>query len=170
MTAQRGLFAKYRHRVFIETGCYEGNGIQQALDEGYELVYSIELMPEYYNHCTHRFRDNPNVKVILGDSAVMLEPIMQLIDEPCTLWLDAHIGGESSPLIRELEILKAHPIKTHTILIDDLRMWKTRTVGFNPPNLISKCLEINPDYIIEFADGNRSAHKVLPRDILVAHV
>lgn len=164
MSANKGLFAKYPNRVFIETGCLHGNGIQQALDEGFEMIYSIELLYEYFYKCSERFKHNLNVLVVLGDSRFKLEPVLRLIDEPCTFWLDAHIGSESSPLLEELRIIKEHPIKTHTILIDDLRDWKMKRNGFDTSVLIEKLKEINPEYKIEFEDGYK------PKDILVARI
>jgi hypothetical protein len=66
--------------------------------------------------------------------------------------------------MRELELIKNHPIKEHTILIDDLREWSRDfpAIGFNTEDIKKKILEINPNYVFSFADGQTS------NDILVA--
>ena len=164
MAAGKGLFAKYPNRIFIETGSQLGGGIQQALDEGFKVIYSIELLPELYMKCIKRFKDRPEVHLILGDSGRILKALISIIDEPITFWLDAHVGSESTPLIAELESIKSHVIKTHTIIIDDLRDWKRERNGVDTELLKEKLLEINPDYTLVFEDG------YMPKDILVATI
>jgi len=164
MSATKGLFAKYPNRIFIETGSMGGDGIQQALDEGFEIVYSIELAEKWYEHCVERFKKSPNVHLILGDSGEKLEVLMRLINDPVTFWLDGHEGAESTPLLKELEVIKNHHIKTHSILIDDLRDWKMRFHGFNTKILMQRLLEINPKYYLTFEHG------WVPNDILTAKV
>jgi hypothetical protein len=164
MSASSGLFGRYPNRIFVETGSQEGFAIQQALDEGFKVAHSIEIEPSYYAKVWHRFKDNPNVHLFLGDSGVMLEVIMRLIDEPVTFWLDAHVGAESTPIMKELEIIKNHHIKTHSILIDDLRDWKTHVNGVNVEMFKEKLLEINPDYTLVLDAGR------FPKDVLVAYI
>jgi hypothetical protein len=61
-------FKKYLNPIFIETGSWIGDGIQQASDAGFKKIISIELSDKYYNYTTDRFSKNENVKVVLGDS------------------------------------------------------------------------------------------------------
>lgn len=168
MSANKGLFAKYPNRVFIETGSLFGDGIQQALDEGFKCVYSIELLPEYYQQCLERFKDRPEVHIILGDSGKLLGALLSIIDEPVTFWLDGHIGAESTPLLKELEAIRQHPIKTHTIIVDDMRDWKIKINGVNPPMIQEALLKINPDYKIVFEDG--FTKRITKDDIMVATI
>jgi len=164
MTASKGLFKKYSNRVFIETGSFDGNGVQQALDEGFKVAYTIEIVPVLYQGTAERFKDNPDVHPLLGDSAKLLEVVMKLIDEPVTFWLDAHVGASSTPIMKELEIIKNHPIKNHTILIDDLRDWKIKINKVNTQMFKDKILEINPNYKFALEDGWK------PNDVLVAYI
>jgi hypothetical protein len=164
MTASKGLFEKYLNHIFIETGSNKGDGIWQALHEGFKVIYSVEIVPEYYNQCLIRFKKFPQVHLVLGDSVTFLKALMKVIDEPVTFWLDAHVGAESTPIMEELEIIKNHPIKTHTILIDDMRDWKVRVNKVSPEILRNKVMEINPDYKITFEMGWK------PKDILVASI
>jgi hypothetical protein len=164
MSASKGLFAKFPNRVFIETGSLFGDGIQQALDEGFKCVYSIEILPELYEKCLERFKDRPEVHMILGDSGKLLGALLLTIDEPVTFWLDAHNGVSNSRLLEELEAIKNHPIKNHTILIDDLRDWKIKRNGFDTQVLMNKLREINKDYKLTFEEGFK------PNDVLVATI
>ena len=171
MTAQQNLFKKYPNPVFVETGTYQGDGVQMALDAGFKTIYSIELIPEYYAYPVERFKGVENVHLILGDSHLVLDELLSKINEPITFWLDGHLGGGvcwlakyDSPLVQELEAIGRHHIKTHTILIDDLRDWHIETRGFDTEVLKRKILEINPDYVFTFEDGH------VPNDILVAKI
>lgn len=68
-----------------------------------------------------------------------------------------------SPILQELEAIKNHPIKNHTILIDDVRMFGTRDFdGVTLDQITDKLREINPNYSIFFEKGYQA------NDILVA--
>lgn len=169
MLANKELFEKYLNPVFIESGSLYGDGIQSAIEAGFKEIYSIELAQPYYDHCVERFKNVSYVYIILGDSHLVLGELLSKIDRQITFWLDGHFcGGDSgfgkyeSPLVQELEIIKTHPIKTHTILVDDLRCWKKETHGFDTATITAKLLEINPNYSLVFRDGTA------PMDILIA--
>ena len=78
------------------------------------------------------------------------------------------IGCDSEtlcPLLYELEQIKRHPIKTHTIMIDDIRLMDNKHFPVTLPEIIKKLYEINPTYTLTFYDDNESKN-----DILVAYV
>lgn len=77
-------FKRHKNDVFIETGSYVGDGIQQALEAGFSEIISIELSDKYYQHSKKRFESNPNVKVILGDSFKVLPELIFKIDKKIT--------------------------------------------------------------------------------------
>jgi hypothetical protein len=162
MTASTEVFSRYPNRVFIETGSYHGDGIQQALDAGFSEVISIECTRDLYEYTRDRFEEDDRVQVLWGDSRDVLKEIMKIIDDQCTFWLDSH-SPDNLPLLKELEIIKNHPIKTHTILIDDLRLWTKAEHGYDTKSLKEILLSINPDYQIRL-DGCLD----FPNDILVA--
>jgi hypothetical protein len=164
MSSSKGLFAKYLNRIFIETGACGGDGIRQALDEGFEIVYSIEIDPHWVVHCTQRYKHDKKVHVILGDSRKVLGVLLSIIDEPITFWLDAHVGSADPTVLKELEIIGEHPIKTHSILIDDMRLWKQHKHGFSVDSLKSELLKVNPNYRIQLEDGYK------PNDVITARV
>src|ERR1035437_52380 len=169
MSATVEVFRKYLHTLFIETGSHVGDGIQQALDAGFKAVVSIELSEELFKQCEDRFKSDSRVIVIQGDSSKVLPKILIDIIVPATLWLDGHYSGggtaqgeKNTPLLDELEILKQHPIHTHTILIDDVRLWGNW--GIDIELIEQKLLNINPNYKLVFEDGYVS------NDILVATI
>lgn len=112
---------------FIETGTYLGYGIKRVL-ENYEYIHSIELSEKWYNYNKEQFKMNDNVKLYLGDSKKVLQELLNTINEPVTIYLDAHYSGtptacgeEETPLLYELEILKNRQYDD-IIIIDDTRM------------------------------------------------
>ncbi len=163
------IFAKYPNIYFIETGSYHGDGIQKALDAGFPQIFSIEVAPRYVEHCHKRFANNNRVTLLLGDSTNVLPQLLTQISSPATFWLDGHYswgtarGDLNSPILEELEAIRQHPIKTHTILIDDIRLLGTIDFDFlELDDIIKKLLEINPHYKIHFENG------FIPNDVLVA--
>jgi len=165
MSASKEIFSKYLNPVFIETGSCDGDGIQLALDAGFKTIYSIELAPEHYEHCIERFNGDFNVYLIHGDSRVELDNLLNAIDEPITFWLDAHYYEDSvCSLWQELEAISKHSIKTHTLMIDDIRDLVNYGLGLNIEVLKQRISLINPDYKFSFEDGYTQ------NDILIAKV
>ena len=167
--------------LFIETGTYLGGGIDQALDLGFTTVVSIELSTRYYQLTSDKYRFHPNVKIIHGDSYKVLSEVLKYVNISATFWLDAHysggdtaIGDYNSPLMQELDVIAQHHIKTHTILIDDMRRWykvngefeKTdeRSNKFDFYDIAHKLKEINKQYKFKYLDAEYE------NDILVAYL
>jgi hypothetical protein len=168
------VFHHHLKRVFVETGSYQGDGIQNALDAGFEEIYSIELSPRWFNYCTDRFQNNPHVHLYLGDSSTVLRMVLEEIDEPATFWLDGHCslgnpltakGDRNSPILEELDLIGNHGIKTHTLLIDDVRLFGSDEFDYVDKNeIIEAVKKINPDYRIYYEDG------YVRNDVLVAEI
>ena len=91
MARPDGLFEKYVNPIFVETGTYKGDSVQEALDVGFKKVYTIELDDGRYEKCVKRFANNPNVHLYHGDTLEILPKVLELVDERATFWLDAHI-------------------------------------------------------------------------------
>lgn len=139
MTAGKQLFAKYNHGgCFIETGTYEGDSVQAALDAGYTHVFSIELSVDLAAACQERFKDNPKVTILQGDSRVRLPEVLALLDEKQshTFWLDGHYSwGKTalaadhmiSPVVQELKLIAASGKgRTSVVMVDDVRLFKSQ--------------------------------------------
>jgi len=170
--------SKYVKNGFVETGTYLGDGVTAALTAGFKWVKSIELSPILSKQAREKFRGQP-VTIYEGDSAVVLGDAVADVKEPVVFWLDAHFSGGNTaqgqsltPLISELKQLEQHSIKTHTILIDDIRL--VGTVGENHfPDLsvdllIEALRRINPNYKFTFENGVLHDGTVLHDDVLVA--
>lgn len=147
-----------RHRVFIETGTHVGDGVQAALDAGFKKIRSCDLDIE---RVRARFALDAYVWLCESDSCSFLSGQLQAIHEPAIFWLDAHAtdggGGSYSdcPLLGELAEIAKHPIKTHTILIDDIRLVGSgalrlddSTDNYSMWKLMDAIRAINPDYRI----------------------
>lgn len=161
----------------VETGSFIGDGIQKGLDAKYKQIFSFEVMPENYNICKERFKDNKQVTCILGDSVKLMPSVLSEINEPCTFWLDSHFiaNGECDlyPILNELNIIKNHHIKTHTILIDDVRLFsdgKTPAMPISIQEVKDFILTINPDYKFTYEEGFTDVTNGINNDILVAYV
>ncbi len=101
----------------------------------------------------------------------MLGEVLKQINEPVTFWLDGHysggrtaMGAKSTPLIEELTTIENHHVKTHTILIDDLRGWTIQGVGFDVLHLMKMIKSINVNYQFTLENG------FIENDILVGYV
>jgi hypothetical protein len=179
MPPGRNLFAEFKgsNRVLVETGSYRGDGIQLALDAGYEKIISIDRDPEAIEFCRNRFdlynNHNENIKLISGDSAEFLYHVIKHINEPITFWLDSHWqllegtepGVNPFPLVKELHQIIRHPIKSHTIIIDDiLILTHPDTTNWSKRMIEQGLKSINPAYTLDYF-----ANPVI-NNILVAHL
>ena len=166
---------RYANPYFVETGSFKGDTIDIVNKSGlFKNIYSIEYSKEYYDAVCDRFKDSKNVTIFNGTSKTDLWEMIRNIDTPITFWLDAHwTGGQVAnedpvlicPILDELEQIKKHPIKTHTIMVDDMRLMNGRDFPINISNILTKILEINPNYkFIGYNDSECAG------DILVAFI
>lgn len=120
---------KFGHSIFIETGTYHGDTVN-FLKKYFKKIISIELDEKLHQKAAARFKDWPNINVVKGDSSIVLAQVSRKINQPIIFWLDGHYsagetakGDLNTPIIKELETILEHPIKNHTILIDDARCY-----------------------------------------------
>jgi hypothetical protein len=194
LSLPKKVLAKYLNPVFIETGTHMGDGVQLALNLGFEAIYSIEKNKEYFAQASRRFDSNERpyyekVHLYLGNSVEVLQKILPIVIwEPIniTFWLDAHLDPseeddtKQTPIMQELEIIKKYcqtddPNLTPDILIDDLNQFggkcHSRTYlrdiwsQVNEDEVISKIMEISPNYKLYIKDN-----KFNPNGILIASV
>lgn len=147
------LFLKYigSGDFFIETGTHIGESVKRAVLAGYKQIMSVEPFDDDYNHCIKKFKENPEVKLFHGYSEDLFADMMREVNKPATIFLDAHkndwFGEGTLPLSKELSILKDHPIKTHTIIVDD---YEHQAQGMNcVSNVIIEIDKINTNYRFE---------------------
>jgi hypothetical protein len=168
-------FKAYPNHYFVETGSFHGGGIRKALEAGFPVIHSLEINQAFVDECRRDFAGFPQVHVWRANSGTDLGGIISDIHSPITFWLDGHNifvdpnGGKNSPIMEELEQIKRHEIKTHTILIDDRHVMGTAHFdGITEQQIIKKLLEINPQYTISFAVGGGSGE--YPGNVIVASV
>lgn len=170
-------FHQFKNQIFVETGTFAGDGTQKALDAGFQEIYSLDIDEKFIQNAKERFKDKANIHFELKDTSCELWDVIKEIKQPIVFWLDAHIGFpdpkavnvKNTPLIEELDQIKRHPIKTHTILIDDLHCCGTLLFDYlTLDQIIAKVLEINPDYTIGFVDGGDDGE--YKNNVLVASI
>jgi hypothetical protein len=128
--AIRAYARKYRLTTFVETGTYRGDMVE-AVKRDFTQVYSIELGADLHRIAQERFKSDPSVSILQGDSGEVLRGLLPRIDKPALFWLDGHYSeGDTArstlitPIRRELDQILAHPLAArHVVLIDDARLF-----------------------------------------------
>lgn len=118
-----------RTKTYVETGTYKGDGVQQVLRE-YEQIHSMELSEHWYYHTVLRYFMEPHVHLWCGDSALYLPSILQELQEPITIYLDAHYSGPDTAncdyggtaLLQELGLLRQRAFDD-IIIIDHVSLF-----------------------------------------------
>lgn len=123
----RAAVREWGIRRFIETGTFFGAMTDAIARLGVE-VDSIELDPNLYNRARRIFSNRQNIRLHLGDSAVVLPSLLAALEEPALFWLDAHYSGGitargevDTPISGELDAILRHRVRGHVLLIDDAR-------------------------------------------------
>ena len=112
--------------TFIETGTCFGETTADV-SPYFKTCHTIELSPELAEKARARFFLNKRVHVHQGNSAEILDTLLERLQAPAIFWLDAHYSGgmtagkDADPLEDECRNILVHPIKRHIILIDDAR-------------------------------------------------
>jgi len=176
------IFDYVNNDVFLETGTFQGDTVSKILNkDGFKpsKIISLELSKVFFERCVKRFENDPSVVIHQANSKYDLYSTIKNIDVPITFWLDSHwsctenVGCDTvtvCPILEELDQIKQHPIKTHTIIIDDIRLMNLSNnmyEGFpvSKDEIIKSIYEINPNYTIKYYDDYTS-----PNDVLVAFI
>lgn len=162
MSVKAEVLRKYLSPVFVETGSHQGDGIQQAIEAGFERIYSIEIHWPNVEYCIGRFKNNPEVTIIHGDSSKVLCPLIKDINKKITFLLDAHMSGDGTsfsqtsyiPIIDEICQIQRHHIKNHIVIVDDRRLLGTpEFLNLPEKDVLNAILCIHHDYRIRFDSG-----------------
>jgi hypothetical protein len=165
--------SKYLNPVFVETGIGRaGDGIQKALDAGFQRIISMDICEDIYNKACKLFKQeikDGRVELYHGDSSLLLRSILPEINERCTMRLDAHLDGaeqglshQKCPLYDELKAISHHHIKNHTIIIDDRRLFSDNEVRedvegwgqeVSEREIRNRLQEVNQYYHVKYEDG-----------------
>lgn len=134
---------------FVETGTAGVGGLVHAFKIGFQNYYSVDIDKKFFDNAMYIFEEEDNVFLIQGESHAALETWLSKIDDKCLFWLDAHPNNPAEKTIPnrilsdELDAIKKHSYKEHTILIDDMPVY------FDTEQVKKKILEINPQYQFE---------------------
>lgn len=127
---------QYGVSKLIETGTFLGDTVAYFKSR-FEYVYSIELSEELHRDAAERFKNDANVRIIHGDSGLILKTLIKEINSTALFWLDGHYSSEFyigdkfirtaksnkvTPIIQELEAVLSDR-NHHVILIDDARLF-----------------------------------------------
>ncbi len=155
----KNLLKEFPNPVYLETGIYRCDSIHQAMEAGFETIIGLDNDQSAIDFCFDRFTLRQQVEhemqFLKADSAVDLWKIIEPINHRITFFLDAHFqliegtekGDNPFPLMKELEQIAKHPIKNHTIIIDDL-LYLTHPdiTGWTRREIANAILEINRNY------------------------
>ncbi len=149
---------RFRPRVFVETGTFAG-GMIDAVSQRFDRIYSIELDPGWHSRAVDRFRSQPHVTLLHGDSGARLPEVLGVIAEPALFWLDAHYSGPvtargalDSPIVKELRAIRQHGVMGHVVLIDDMRYFNGRDGYLGLDELVGWIQHADPDAVVEVRD------------------
>ena len=127
-----------------------------AQRENFRCIVTISSDPVLYESAKQRFKNDPHVHVLQGDSGFMLGEALRLVNGPTLFWLDAHYSGGATakadletPILKELSIIASRGSYGDVILIDDARLFGWRS---DYPRLSKIKQFVNkhwPDYKVE---------------------
>lgn len=142
----------YKVNTLVESGTYLGDMVFGVKNKFHSII-SIELSDFYFKKALQRFKSQPHIKIINGDSGKEIKKILNKTNQPCIFWLDGHYssgltakGKLNTPVLNELKSILAHKIKSHVILIDDARCFTGRD-DYPKISAIKKLLK-NSNYIL----------------------
>jgi len=124
-------FSKWKSNVFIETGTYLGETISNVVNN-FDRVYSIELSSNYAQKAIEKFKNNAKVKIIQGDSSVVIGDLADKVNDSVFFWLDGHWssgdtarGNLDCPLLEEVKQINNKYKNKCILAIDDVRLFGT---------------------------------------------
>jgi hypothetical protein len=149
------LGREYGCQTLIETGTFFGQTVN-ALRKCFDVVLSVELDKGFYETNRRAFLPCRNVRIYFGSSGERLGEMITASRGRIIFWLDGHFSGEGtgmgssvSPILSELEEVRAANRKGDCIVIDDRRLF-TGFAGYPEFREVERrLLEIDPDYQIE---------------------
>jgi hypothetical protein len=116
---------RFALRTLVETGTYYGEMVA-AMKRRFDRIYSIEFAPELAERAQRKFAGEGHIKILCGDSRVVIPEILAQLNAPALFWLDGGYfmwsGKESDRqrLSAELEMILSHRFP-HIVLLDDAR-------------------------------------------------
>ena len=129
-------------KIFVETGVGGGDGIMEAQKCGFQRIISIEIMPQQVVKMREKFKDDPRVTILEGDTLAVLPDLLRSTSGNICFWLDAHYPGADIglgkhddrsvpndtrlPLERELTMIRELRFGKDVVLFDDLKIYRNQ--------------------------------------------
>lgn len=158
--------------VMVETGTGKGEDVITALDLGASTIYTVEVQKELYTatvdelkRVIHNYEEGRRIGAFVGHSSdVLQKSILPHVNEKAVIWLDAYTNYSSAAL-QEVQTIGKFPVKDHTILVNNVRVFQKGTWIITMEAMYAAFRAINPRYEFEFV--NSMLH---PNDIMVARI
>lgn len=122
---------EYETNVFVETGTFYGDMVE-GMRHVVKTIHSVELSRDLYERAVYRFRNDPHIHLVHGDSGEVLDRIVRELHESALFWLDGHYSGgitargqSNTPVVQELESVLRFPEYRHVVVIDDVHCFGT---------------------------------------------
>lgn len=147
---------------FVEGGTFRGESTQVAAGV-FSNLWTIEIDSKLWQTAADKFKTNPRIKCLLGDTSVILPNLCSSISSPAFFWLDAHwsmgdtsFGSKHVPLLDELEAIVNNFTQSCIIAIDDVRLFGVTDVKVNWTDIgIDKIFQIvKPRYVESWLDSS----------------
>lgn len=136
------LARQYNLKVFVETGVGNGDGVIEAQKHPFEKIISIEIMPVQVQRMREKFKNDPRVEIVEGNTLEILPKILEQYQDNICFWLDAHFPGADIgmgrhddesiddrtrlPLEEELFMIRDKRKGKDVILFDDLKIYRNQ--------------------------------------------
>lgn len=122
----KGLANKFGLKTFVETGTRGGTTLF-GLENEFDRMHSVEIIQAAYEKVFQQVQYKKlteKISLYLGDSAEELKKILLQVNAPTLFWLDAHDGRNSTPILKELDLILPE-FFPHVLVIDDSRYFGT---------------------------------------------
>lgn len=163
-----GVLEKHKKNdIFVCMGIYSCVNLARALNAGFRELHGIDEDKVLVDHAKVIFpqdiNNNPfnitNYNMHHGGLQKFIKIIFKICT-PMTILLGSHYPDVDCPktneILQELDAIKNHPIKTHTILVDHINFANTDSwKNISLKDIKKKILEINPRYTFYLEKGGR---------------
>jgi hypothetical protein len=148
---------KYNCRILVETGTFRGD-MMEAQKKNFDILYSVELSEEFWKAAKERFKNEPHIRLLQGDSGEVLPKLVPQLEQKTLFWLDGHYcGGDTAlsavecPIYAEIDAVVKNN-KGHVMLIDDARLFIGKRDYPTIPELTAHVKKVAPSYSVSVVD------------------
>ena len=150
--------SRFGPRVFIETGTFAG-GMIDAVRSRFDHVVSIELDPGWHSRAVERFRADPRITLLQGDSGVRLQEVLDGLKRAGALlarralFRADHGPRRARQSHRPRAGHHSRPkVRGHVVLIDDMRDFQGRDGYPTVDEVVEWIRGVDPASIVEVRD------------------